>query len=305
MKFVLKDYNRNVPLDEMINDLKQVASILGKNDLSRKEYNQYGKYNSSTIEKRVGSWSLAKQNAGLLCKTYPCSMYSNERIEDDNLLIDLKDVAKILNVSTIQYKEYKKIGKYHPSTISNRFGSWDNALLQAGLQPSGLNRIITQEDLFKEIEKLWTHLGRQPTCTDIRNGKSKYSLNTYARHLGGWRSALSKFINFIYSVPEEQFLEQDNNTNFSGKPFDNNSEIKKNSIRKTRRDINLRLRFKILSRDNFKCCSCGASPAKDPSIELHIDHVFPWVKGGETTLENLQTLCSKCNLGKGDYFIEK
>ena len=68
----------------------------------------------------------------------------------------------------------------------------------------------------------------------------------------------------------------------------------------TKREISLSLRYKVLKRDSFKCRICGASPAKDPSVELHIDHIIPWSKGGETTEDNLQTLCSKCNLGKSD-----
>ena len=66
------------------------------------------------------------------------------------------------------------------------------------------------------------------------------------------------------------------------------------------RVISSRLRYKVMKRDSFKCCACGASPAKDPAVELHIDHIIPWSKGGETRLENLQTLCSRCNLGKSD-----
>ena len=66
------------------------------------------------------------------------------------------------------------------------------------------------------------------------------------------------------------------------------------------RDPSLRLRYQVLKRDNFSCCQCGASPAKDPSVSLHIDHIIPWSKGGRTTLDNLQTLCSKCNLGKSN-----
>lgn len=69
---------------------------------------------------------------------------------------------------------------------------------------------------------------------------------------------------------------------------------------KKSRVISNTLRYKVLKRDHFRCCACGASPAKDPTVELHIDHIVPWSKGGETTLENLQTLCSKCNLGKSD-----
>ena len=69
---------------------------------------------------------------------------------------------------------------------------------------------------------------------------------------------------------------------------------------KSTRVISDKLRYQILKRDNFKCCACGASPAKDPAVELHIDHIVPWSKGGETTANNLQTLCSRCNIGKSD-----
>lgn len=72
------------------------------------------------------------------------------------------------------------------------------------------------------------------------------------------------------------------------------------STLKTSRKISDKLRYQVLKRDNFKCCACGASPAKDPSIELHVDHIIPFSKGGETTIDNLQTLCSKCNLGKSN-----
>ena len=72
------------------------------------------------------------------------------------------------------------------------------------------------------------------------------------------------------------------------------------NIKKSTRAISDKLRYQVLKRDNFKCCACGASPAKDPSVELHIDHIIPWSKGGESTLKNLQTLCSKCNIGKSE-----
>lgn len=71
-----------------------------------------------------------------------------------------------------------------------------------------------------------------------------------------------------------------------------------------RRAPSARLRFEVLVRDRSTCRLCGASPLKDPSVTLHIDHIIPWSKGGDTTMENLQTLCSKCNLGKSDIIIE-
>jgi hypothetical protein len=74
-----------------------------------------------------------------------------------------------------------------------------------------------------------------------------------------------------------------------------------NSVpRKTGRTPGMALRFQIMKRDRFTCCTCGASPAKDPAVELHVDHIIPWAKGGETTTDNLQTLCAVCNMGKRD-----
>lgn len=89
----------------------------------------------------------------------------------------------------------------------------------------------------------------------------------------------------------------------SNQPNERKVEIKKpqtDSIHRTKREVSIKMRFDIMKRDNFKCVICGRSPAKDPSIELHVDHIIPWSKGGETTIDNLQTLCSKCNIGKSD-----
>ncbi|MGE4613767.1 MAG: HNH endonuclease signature motif containing protein, partial [Planctomycetota bacterium] len=36
------------------------------------------------------------------------------------------------------------------------------------------------------------------------------------------------------------------------------------------------------------------------SVPIHVDHIVPLSKGGETTLDNLQVLCIDCNLGKGN-----
>jgi 5-methylcytosine-specific restriction endonuclease McrA len=56
------------------------------------------------------------------------------------------------------------------------------------------------------------------------------------------------------------------------------------------------LRFEVLRRDGFQCQYCGRRP---PAVALHADHVIPWWGGGTTTIDNLRTACSDCNLGKG------
>ena len=55
----------------------------------------------------------------------------------------------------------------------------------------------------------------------------------------------------------------------------------------------------VLARDNWTCCSCGRS-AKEHGITLEVDHIIPRSKGGTDELDNLQTLCKKCNIGKSN-----
>lgn len=74
----------------------------------------------------------------------------------------------------------------------------------------------------------------------------------------------------------------------------------KKSVHITTRSVNARFRYQVLKRDHYKYCSCGASPAKGSAVELEVDHIIPWADGGETVLDNLQTLCSICNNGKSN-----
>lgn len=60
--------------------------------------------------------------------------------------------------------------------------------------------------------------------------------------------------------------------------------------------------FIILNRDNFTCVYCGRSPVED-GIKLHLDHVIPISKGGESNAANLVTSCHNCNLEKGNRII--
>lgn len=62
------------------------------------------------------------------------------------------------------------------------------------------------------------------------------------------------------------------------------------------------MRYQVLVRDKATCQICGASK-KDGAV-LHVDHIYPVAKGGKTTLDNLRTLCDRCNLGKKDRLEE-
>lgn len=79
------------------------------------------------------------------------------------------------------------------------------------------------------------------------------------------------------------------------------SKEKKEGV--TREPVSIKIRYKILSRDNHTCRGCGVK-ASD-GIDLHIDHKTPVDLGGTNDEDNLQTLCSKCNLGKKHLFEDQ
>ncbi|MDR1340108.1 MAG: DUF4373 domain-containing protein [Prevotellaceae bacterium] len=61
-----------------------------------------------------------------------------------------------------------------------------------------------------------------------------------------------------------------------------------------------RLIKEVFKRDNYICQYCGKAGGK-----LEADHVIPFSKGGEDTIENLVTSCRKCNRQKRDKTVEE
>ena len=57
------------------------------------------------------------------------------------------------------------------------------------------------------------------------------------------------------------------------------------------------MRLRVLEEGGRRCAICGATH-KDRLLD--VDHIIPRSKGGPSTFENLQVLCSKCNRAKGN-----
>jgi len=215
-------------------------------------------------------------------------------IPKSDLLADLQRVAKYLGVESITKITYDQHGHFGATTLLRKFGSWNNALSAAGLTLT--NRInIPDDELFENLANVWQALGRQPVGNDLSKtlGMSRFSLGTYEKRFGSWNKALLAFIQYIENPSSET------STSEAG-----SKELSSSSSRRTPRKINWRLRATVLIRDNCICKMCGASPSKDPSVTLHIDHIKPWSKGGETVIDNLQTLCVVCNMGKSDEIFD-
>ncbi len=199
---------------------------------------------------------------------------------DDQLLVDLKRVAKIYGKETIGQREYGLKGNFTHKNFYKRFGSWNHALKKAGLKVI-VSKTISNEELFDNLEAIWRRLGRQPFYTEISRPVSKFAIDTYCRRFGSWLKACEVFIR--YKKQDPGFVKL----------------LKEKPVLRTR-TITEKMRLQIFKRDNYACRKCGKSPSNSLGVTLHLDHIIPFSEGGANSLDNLQTLCAKCNLGKGN-----
>jgi hypothetical protein len=289
MKFELNPYNRDLKDDELLNDLRFVAQQLAKDYVTKDEYNKLGRLCAATFQKRFGSWGKANELAGL-------RRIMNFQATSEDCIADIKRVAALLGIDCITTDVYKTHGgNFSLPLISKRVGSWKSAIEQAGLNLSPhYNDSITDDELFENLEQLWERLGRQPTTKDFIRPLSLYSYSTYPRRFGSYRKALEAFVSSFQNeaANQKQIPEQVS--------LANQNKLPSLIIHKTSRTISWRLRFLVMRRDDFKCRFDGKSPATHTGTILEVDHIIPWAEGGETVMENLQTLCQQCNGGKSN-----
>lgn len=204
----------------------------------------------------------------------------SNKISDDDIIQDLLYVKnEILKKETITCREYFLYGKYGKKAIQNHFGTWNNLLSKLDIKKNRVNCHLSKDEIFDLIKQLWITLQRQPTLREFED-ITHHTKKIITSNFGKWSNCLQEFIKRENSKIEK----------------DTELQIK----HKTQREPSKSLRYDVLTRDKYKCVVCGRSPSTNPNIELHIDHIVPYSLGGETVIDNLQTLCSDCNLGKSN-----
>lgn len=214
----------------------------------------------------------------------------NCALPDEMLLDDLRRVAKLTKKRTVTRGDYIKHGNHPRCTIIRRFGGWSVALIAAGLETTFPPKPC-KAGLFANILLLWNLLGRRPRAKDLKHKASRYTLEDYRFRFGSFKKAMEEFI-------RDANKQRKNKTST---PYPSHAKKKNRKCRKRRssRAVSYKMRYLVLDRDQYACVKCGRSPANEKGVKLHIDHITPWSKGGETELTNLQTLCRECNVGKG------
>ncbi len=217
-------------------------------------------------------WDIQKQYTfqTVLQSKQKFDRYKLDDLFDENILDSnqMLEVSEIVKENSNLYKEYSEKVNCLTSQITEE----------------ETKKLHISYVRYKEIEqKLFEHQKLQPiiNCNII-------CIASYTSPKG--RNYYSKrAIYSVFEVPTRYEILQ------KRIKMQNSEQMKRKHVRSQMTD---KLRYTILKRDGFRCQICGRT--QEDGIKLHVDHIIPVSKGGQTIPNNLRTLCNTCNWGKGD-----
>ncbi|MGA2616809.1 MAG: HNH endonuclease [Thermoguttaceae bacterium] len=317
-KVVVKKSRRS-PLsrDELLQELGKVRNELGRRPTCG-EFQSRSAIGLGAFERAFGSWASAVTE--FASKTGSAVQYvKGTRCTRGLLLSEIQSAAAKKDGIIFSYSDYRDVGGTYPIwTFQKHFGSWKNAVAAIGRKhghslPHPAVRTLSDEQFFSEMQRVWEALGRQPKAREMRRNGSIISAKAFQYRFGGWMRAIHAFcedrnpadVNREEAPQNDELIASEPSGDRTASLF-GAAELKPGVVmieKRTPRQPSLRLRFRVFQRDRFSCQACGRSPATEPGVVLHVDHIIPYSDLGETVLENLQTLCSRCNLGKSDLIL--
>jgi hypothetical protein len=290
--------------EAILQELKRVAGLHSEGPLTKDAYRRLSpKVSWRTVQRRFGSWGKGLAAAGLSHLFDKAHMPYREKsqrgkaMSNDELIAEMKRVHKIVGKYALTTKDFDGKSVTNAEAIRDRFGGWHEALEKAGIGKSDLGKRYTDLQCYENIFNLWAHYGKQPRHHELKKPPSTVGPKAYERW-GSWRGALAAFVEWA-NAEDQDDPQGESPSEETASPSTPARTKPQRLSPEDRHEIPLKLKWKVHLRDRFRCLGCGRSPANSLGVELHADHIIAWADGGKTILENLQSLCQDCNLGKG------
>ncbi|WP_115863010.1 homing endonuclease associated repeat-containing protein [Halorussus litoreus] len=185
-----------IPDEALLADLRRVAEEVDGSP-SMADADERGAFSPSTYQSRFGSWTDAKEAAGVPVDA------GGVTYTDDELLEDLLAFADELG-ETPTRAQMRTDGPRAPSTYADRFGSWTDALAEAGLDTREHATGIPEAELLSELRRVTEEVGRCPTSEEF-DERGRYSAATYFRRYDSWAAALDRAgVSESYPLPSRR-----------------------------------------------------------------------------------------------------
>lgn len=163
----------------MLAEIQQLADELGRTP-NLQHMNDIGKFSTKTYQRKFGSWNAALEESGL-------EINKERNITDQELLDELRRLSEEIG-ETPTSRDMEELGKYGSSSYVKSFGTWNNAVRQAGIK-IGRQHDIPEADLIDEIQRLADELGHPPTANHMRD-RGCFGVSTISDEFGTWNDAL-------------------------------------------------------------------------------------------------------------------
>ncbi|MFA9427347.1 homing endonuclease associated repeat-containing protein [Natronorubrum sp. A-ect3] len=257
----------DIPREELLEELEGAANRLGRSP-TREEIPEMSKFSAEPYKREFGSWNEALRASEL-------PVVKREKIADEELLDDLQRVAGELG-GTPSRAQMERHGTYFPSIYPKRFGTWNAAVEEAGLEPTPQVE-YTREKLLANLEDIIDCLGHVPTQEEL-NEHGDISEGPYHSTFGSWSDAI-QVAGFEPRFPRDGEYDY----TYYGANWQ-------------------RQREKRISVDGYQCRRCGMGRGehyKEYDRDLSVHHIRKFNKFSiyktANVLANLITVCEKCH----------
>lgn len=167
------------------------------------------KYKRYTIVDGIPGWVIVDENERIINK-YPCGdelkclqieKYKTKNKKNikhqytDNELLNLLKLFVEENERIPMQKDFDNDPRYPGSkTYYMHFGSWNNALILAGLsiRKRDNKKVYTEEELLNFLKTFYEKNNRVPTKDDFTNNSEYPNCGTYRKRFGSWNNALKQ-----------------------------------------------------------------------------------------------------------------
>jgi len=142
------------------------------------------KPSETTIRKRFGSWNEALEEAGIPINRAVDKWYSKE-----DVIKFLRKISEDGKAPTVD--EYKKMNlSPNFDTVISRFGTWNEAIKQAGLEE---NRVLMdREEIINQLKLFAKKYPENISSEFYRNMKWKPSQKSIENQFGSWMNGLKE-----------------------------------------------------------------------------------------------------------------
>lgn len=268
---------KQISRQQLVSDIKRVGRLVGRRPTTR-EIAKYSKFSQTAVENKFGTHSKAVAAAGYSDKPQETT-YS-----DGELLTELRDAYR--ETGEVPRSRSDAIGP-SSETYRDRFGSWINALREAGIEPEkqqthteGVVDRIEISELVDTILDLFSESCKIPYEKEVIQQIGDTQATTQIA--GSWGELL-----IFAGLPARR----------RGGSFHDAGPRSKNRYGANWREI----RRRILERDRYRCQHCAVQQhvEKENNRSLEVHHIKPLTSFEEPEKanfeENLITLCQSCH----------